>query len=330
MDDNGYVYVLINPSMQNLVKIGKTKRNATERAKELSSTTGVPMPFTVVYDCYFESCSDAETYIHTLLGNNGFRVSSNREFFEMSSKDAIDAVMQAKEHFGEFQDKSQDVDTEDDYDPDLDNPAILEIMQLAKEYHYGYGEELQDIKEAIKLYEKAIKLGSLEAYSELDYIYEGDEEVKRNITKAIDYYKDGSKKGNISCYSPLATLYLELEKKDNAYKCWQKYFSQSEDINYMDGVNYLKFIATYPQKIEFIDRLKTLEDELYDGLYRFDFIKVDGEMCKINPEFIEHSKMVINGEINQNDTNLRGLNDEDNTTDSTKEQSGFFKKFFGF
>ena len=32
--DNGYVYVLMNPQMENLVKIGKTTRTPAERAKE--------------------------------------------------------------------------------------------------------------------------------------------------------------------------------------------------------------------------------------------------------------------------------------------------------
>ena len=83
MNDNGYVYVLMNPSMQNLVKIGKTKREPEERAKELSSTTGIPTPFVVVYSCYFESCSEVEYFIHKYLETEGFRVSSNREFFEI-------------------------------------------------------------------------------------------------------------------------------------------------------------------------------------------------------------------------------------------------------
>ena len=74
MSDNAYVYVLMNPSLQNMVKIGKTTREPEERAKELSSVTGVPTPFIVVYSCMFESCSDAETFVHTYLETKGFRV----------------------------------------------------------------------------------------------------------------------------------------------------------------------------------------------------------------------------------------------------------------
>jgi len=101
MSDHGYVYVLMNPSMEGMVKIGKTQREPEKRAKELSSTTGVPTPFVVVYESYFESCSEAEDFVHTSLGVKGHRVSENREFFEIPTKVAIDALMEASKHFGE-------------------------------------------------------------------------------------------------------------------------------------------------------------------------------------------------------------------------------------
>ncbi|MCK9224937.1 MAG: GIY-YIG nuclease family protein [Candidatus Muirbacterium halophilum] len=316
MVDNGYVYVLMNPSMQNLVKIGKTVREPEERAKELSSTTGVPTPFIVVYNCYFKSCTEAEIFVHTFLESKGFRVSTKREFFEIPIKDAIDAVMNAKEHFGEFKKNNLKnleefeenfEDETDDYDPDYDNEEIREALDKARKYEIGFDDELQDIDEAIKYFLKAIKLGSIEACQSLAYIYQSGNEVKEDKDKAMKYFKEGAKRGDISCYASLAPLYLELENEDNAYKCWQKYFTLSEHINYMDGVNYLKFIATYPRNIEFIDRLKTLGAEVFDGLYKYDYIMLKGELCKLNPDFIEYARGVINKEINQDDTNLTTL-----------------------
>ena len=61
----GYVYVLINPSLNGIVKIGKTQNNPDERAKELSSATGVPTPFFVAYSSYFKDSNAAETFVHT-------------------------------------------------------------------------------------------------------------------------------------------------------------------------------------------------------------------------------------------------------------------------
>src|SRR5688572_6679317 len=53
----GYLYVLINPSLPGLVKIGKTNRDPEQRAAELSAATGVPTPFVLVYDAFFQNCS---------------------------------------------------------------------------------------------------------------------------------------------------------------------------------------------------------------------------------------------------------------------------------
>jgi len=41
---NEYVYVLVNKSMPDMVKIGMTIREVEERAKEISGATGVPTP----------------------------------------------------------------------------------------------------------------------------------------------------------------------------------------------------------------------------------------------------------------------------------------------
>ena len=300
MSDHGYVYALMNPSIPNLVKIGKTVREPEDRAKELSSSTGVPTPFVVVYSCYFQSCTEAETFIHSFLENKGFRVSTKREFFEIPIQDAIDSVMHAKEHFGEFQKvdlqnteefEENYEDEENDYDPDIDNKEIRDALDKAREYEFGFGDELQDTDEAIKYYLKAIKLGSVEACGALAYIYLSKEDEK----KAMKYLKEGAKRGDISCYGNLAPMYLELGEKDNAYKCWQKYFTLSEHVHPLDGANYLKFVATYQKEIEFVDRLNTMGKKIFRELDKNGFIILDGELYEIDPVFIEHAKNVING-----------------------------------
>jgi T5orf172 domain len=93
----GYVYALLNSTMAGLVKIGKTEREPDERAKELSCGTGIPTPFVVAYAEWFQDCSAAEDYVHSLMEKKGFRVSQNREFFCAPLKAAIQAIMKAKE-----------------------------------------------------------------------------------------------------------------------------------------------------------------------------------------------------------------------------------------
>ena len=78
---NGYIYVLSNPCMPNLVKIGFTTRNIEERIAELNSSTGVPEPF--VIEAIFSSAEPErdEQIIHTELDEN--RTNKNREFFQI-------------------------------------------------------------------------------------------------------------------------------------------------------------------------------------------------------------------------------------------------------
>lgn len=83
---SGYIYILSNPSMPNLVKIGMTRRGALERASELY-TTGVPTPFNLEFEMYMPDCEDAERYIHDSLDH--LRVSYSREFFKIDVENAI-------------------------------------------------------------------------------------------------------------------------------------------------------------------------------------------------------------------------------------------------
>jgi hypothetical protein len=56
MSDSGHIYVLINPSIPGLVKIGKTTRDPESRAKELSQATGVATPFYVAFSIEVADC----------------------------------------------------------------------------------------------------------------------------------------------------------------------------------------------------------------------------------------------------------------------------------
>lgn len=105
MIQSGYIYVLANPSTSGIVKIGKTRQNPVERAKELSSASGVPTPFIVVYHAYFDDCIQAEQFVHAKLQNS--RVSNNREFFQIPIPVAVDAVVEAQKRLLERLDTNQ-------------------------------------------------------------------------------------------------------------------------------------------------------------------------------------------------------------------------------
>ena len=89
----GYLYVLVNPSMDGMVKVGKTTRNPALRAQELSSVTGVPTPFLLVFERFFADCDKAEQLVHDALEARGQRISDSREFFRVPPSQAIELIL---------------------------------------------------------------------------------------------------------------------------------------------------------------------------------------------------------------------------------------------
>ena len=88
----GYVYVLTNPSMPGLVKVGRTARDPRKRASELR-TTGVPGRFKVEYQAKARDAVLAEGIAHRMLSSH--RVANDREFFKVSVSKASQAVSTA-------------------------------------------------------------------------------------------------------------------------------------------------------------------------------------------------------------------------------------------
>ncbi|MFZ3223278.1 MAG: GIY-YIG nuclease family protein [Rugosibacter sp.] len=85
------VYVLTNPAMPGLVKIGKTTQlEVEERMKQLYST-GVPVPFDCVFACKVKNATTVEKALHLAFGMT--RINPNREFFKLEPERVI-AVLQ--------------------------------------------------------------------------------------------------------------------------------------------------------------------------------------------------------------------------------------------
>ena len=81
----GWVYVVSNPSMPGLVKIGRTDSVVEVRMKDLD-TTGVAAPFKKEYEALVKNSNKLEKSVHEKLKN--FRYRTNREFFECSPETA--------------------------------------------------------------------------------------------------------------------------------------------------------------------------------------------------------------------------------------------------
>lgn len=83
----GFVYVIDNPSIHGLVKVGFTLRHPRERAKELAST-GVPTPYEVVYYASVDNPQKIETNVHRRLSP----YNAGKEWFTANITECITAI----------------------------------------------------------------------------------------------------------------------------------------------------------------------------------------------------------------------------------------------
>ena len=86
----GWIYMMSNPSLQGMVKIGVTTTSPEQRCKELSSSTSIPTPFELVVAYHVDTPYEVERSVHERL--NHLRVSQNREFFNATKEDLINAM----------------------------------------------------------------------------------------------------------------------------------------------------------------------------------------------------------------------------------------------
>jgi hypothetical protein len=112
----GIVYLLTNPVMPGLVKIGmKTQEDIDKRMKELY-TTGVPVPFECQFACRVnkKDCAKIERALHTAFDPQ--RVNKNREFFKINVEQAK-AILELFHHTDVTEDVTEEIQndlTEDD------------------------------------------------------------------------------------------------------------------------------------------------------------------------------------------------------------------------
>ncbi len=90
---SGYVYILSNPAMPGIYKIGRSKHGGRVRARDIykQGGTGVPMPYKMEFELWTEDCIQLEDDVHNELQEK--RINKDREFFKIDLTEAIQAVM---------------------------------------------------------------------------------------------------------------------------------------------------------------------------------------------------------------------------------------------
>ncbi|TCK33397.1 T5orf172 domain-containing protein [Paraburkholderia sp. BL8N3] len=210
-------------------------RDPAARAAELSSATGVPTPFTVAYEAYFDDCDEAEAYVHAALEAKGLRVAPNREFFAITSTEAINAVVMAQAALGRPSGSASAIGAETSQRVNTDHRGVVGSdpgdepwrgpFDEAERFYYGRGDTVMDIKRSIVQYKLAARLGSGEAYLML-YQAHSELDTPHDRRAAIEWLKEGGDRGFIDCWLELASVYDGDDRinAENAVKCFRKYF----------------------------------------------------------------------------------------------------------
>ncbi len=252
----GYIYALINPSLEGLIKIGQTTRDPTDRGRDLSSSTAAPTPFVLAFDVYVEDCSEAEAYLHTLLQRRGYRVSENREFFNAPLKDVIKMMLKVE---GSLAAPPASTPTREKPRGGWDD-----ILDEAQAFYHGEGETIEDKRQAFKLFTQAARVGAPDAFYALGIMYRDGEGCDQDTDEGLEQFQKGVANGSDECYAEMALLFTGQHHLDNSRKCWSKYFHSE---SFAGGLNGHEAAYGHAYMTEALDA--NLPIEYHDVLQRY-------------------------------------------------------------
>lgn len=232
-EKQGYIYAMINPSIKGMIKVGKTKRDPEERARELSAHTGVPTAYMVAYAAEVGDCDRAERYVHSRLAENNFRVSNNREFFSAPLNDVIDIMRGAEQLYGVNEHRGGQ-ESAFGRDGKIESSEALELFERGEDLLWGAGDD-ESRREARGLFKKAAKLGYGKAYYALGTIFDLGLGVQKNSKQAQTYYNEAVYAGCAQANIAVATEYARLGDIASAFDCWKSYLCEIENYDRLEA-----------------------------------------------------------------------------------------------
>lgn len=112
MSNQGTIYLLTNPAMPGMVKIGITYMHDTKVRMGQLYTTGVPVPFDCPYAAFVNDAEKVEAALHTAFAPH--RVNPRREFFriELAQAIAIIKLLEVKDETKEVAAQKESVEVD--------------------------------------------------------------------------------------------------------------------------------------------------------------------------------------------------------------------------
>ena len=173
----GIVYLLTNPVMPGLVKIGMTAQEDIEKRMRELYTTGVPVPFECQFACKVKKgdCVKIEKALHAAFAPQ--RVNANREFFRIQVEQAK-AILELFHHT----DVTEEVSDEIENDLTDDDKAATKNARLHRPplNFFEMGMKKGDV-----LQWKDDPSVTLSVYTERTVIFEGKEMAISAVTRDL-------------------------------------------------------------------------------------------------------------------------------------------------
>lgn len=173
----GIVYLLTNPVMPGLVKIGMTAQKDIEKRMRELYTTGVPVPFECQFACKVKKgdCVKIEKALHAAFAPQ--RVNANREFFRIQIEQAK-AILELFHHT----DVTEEVSDEIENDLTDDDKAATKKARLHRPplNFFEMGMKKGDV-----LQWKDDPSVTLSVYTERTVIFEGKEMAISAVTRDL-------------------------------------------------------------------------------------------------------------------------------------------------
>lgn len=201
----GWVYILSNKAMPNLVKVGFSTKDPESRANELH-TTGVPHRFVVEYDALVNEPFRIEQKAHILLKT----YHENKEWFRCNITTAIIAIRQAANGSIILESNKEDFNN--------DSPEVSQYRKAAAQGDataqfnlgraYANGKGITKNKlQAVYWYSKAAEQGNAKAQCNLGWMYQHGEGVNQDNQKAAEWYLKAAEQGNVTAQNNLGKMY---------------------------------------------------------------------------------------------------------------------------
>jgi hypothetical protein len=173
----GIVYLLTNPVMPGLVKIGMTAQEDIEKRMRELYTTGVPVPFECQFACKVKKgdCVKIEKALHAAFAPQ--RVNANREFFRIQVEQAK-SILELFHHT----DVTEEVSDEIENDLTDDDKAATKKARLHRPplNFFEMGMKKGDV-----LQWKDDPSVTLSVYTERTVIFEGKEMAISAVTRDL-------------------------------------------------------------------------------------------------------------------------------------------------